>query len=717
MSQKFIDEVRAIVLSNFSDEKFGVRELASLLNLSSSHTLRKVKAETGKSVTQYIRELRLEKAAKLIKKTDYTIAEISYQVGFGSASYFNKAFRKYYGIAPGEYKSKSISMSELAANKPETKPPKVSLKKKIFFPVVLVLLFVIGYLLVNKTASKKATFSNSIAVLPFKDFSPEDSQWFSDGVSDNILHSLAQMKDLSVTSFTSSSTFRDSDKTIPEISNELGVSYILEGSVTLVEGKVKIIAQLIDSNDNHVWSKEYNENFNDIIAIQKNVAQEVMQQLKITLSSLEEIALEKYPTKNMKAYNLFLKGRLIDNSRKREDLKKNIENNKKAIALDSSFVGAYAEVATSNMLLAFSYSVSGNHNYVNEATSYANKALELDPNSARANAVKARIYLGNDWDQCKVYFEKALALNPNDADSHHWYAFYFLRAEELDVKQALQHATIAIKLSPFSSAFATRYTWTLILNEKYEEAEAYMKDYGFLLSKTSEELLGIWLLVHKNKSWAPVWDRNIAKIKREPENAFLNRWISALQAQVAYDENKAIYFAKKASELDTDYFWQYFYLLVNNGFYTEAEQVMHSEAFINLSESIKLKCNWFYYYYKGDYDQAHKIIKGNPENFDYRHFSTTYAHLGERKKLDSIDKLYYLHGEFKYQRKARIHAILKERDSMYYYLNKARYAFTGTAMWLCSNKDLAPYKNEARFKAVLKKFYVPYTHPIDPTKD
>ena len=92
----------------------------------------------------------------------------------------------------------------------------------------------------------------------------------------------------------------------------------------------------------------------------------------------------------------------------------------------------------------------------------------------------------------------------------------------------------------------------------------------------------------------------------------------------------------------------------------------------------------------------------------------TYAQLGYRTKLDSIDKLYYLHGESKYQSKAMIHAILKERDSMYYYLDKAKYSLFHT-IGACADKDLSPYKNEARFKALLKSFYIPYTHPTDLT--
>tara|TARA_R110002110_G_scaffold96884_23_gene249245 strand:+ start:1820 stop:2260 length:441 start_codon:yes stop_codon:yes gene_type:complete len=120
-------------------------------------------------------------------------------------------------------------------------------KKRLYYIISVVISFVIcylvvGFIFVNKSLSKDVISPNSIAVLPFKDFSPEDGQWFSDGVSENILHYLAQMKDLSVISFTSSSTYRDTDKQIPEIAKELRVSYILEGSVTLVEDKIKIIS-------------------------------------------------------------------------------------------------------------------------------------------------------------------------------------------------------------------------------------------------------------------------------------------------------------------------------------------------------------------------------------------------------------------------------------------------------------------------------------------
>ena len=136
MNQKFIDQVRAIVLQNISDENFGVRQLSSLLGLSPSQTLRKIKASSGKSVNQYIREIRLEKAAKLLKKTDQSIAEVSYQVGFSSASYFNKSFRKYYNVTPGDYKNNSIKLNKKKKN---------SSKTKVFISIFLALLLVIIY--------------------------------------------------------------------------------------------------------------------------------------------------------------------------------------------------------------------------------------------------------------------------------------------------------------------------------------------------------------------------------------------------------------------------------------------------------------------------------------------------------------------------------------------------------------------------------------------
>ena len=154
MDKNFIDQVHDIVINNISDEKFGAQKLALLLNLSTSQTLRKVKAATGKSVNQYIREIKLKKAAKLIKKTDFTIAEIAYKVGFGNQPYFNTTFLKFYGITPGKYKSQSKSLDELAKENAKKRIRANAFKKKVLSFGAITLLFVVGYFIINTSSSK-----------------------------------------------------------------------------------------------------------------------------------------------------------------------------------------------------------------------------------------------------------------------------------------------------------------------------------------------------------------------------------------------------------------------------------------------------------------------------------------------------------------------------------------------------------------------------------
>lgn len=670
MSQNFIDQVRSIVMSNISDERFGVRELASTLGLSSTQTLRKVRSATGKSVNRYIRELRLEKAAKLIKKTDLTIAEISYQVGFGSPSYFNKAFVNYYGIAPGEYKTKSISLSVLAVEAIKNKHRETSLKMKIFYPVIIVLVFVIGYLLINNSLSKNTSFSNSIAVLPFKDMSPDDTQWFSDGVS-----------------------------------------YILEGSVTLYEDKIKINTQLINANDEHVWSQEYNESFDNVIAIQKKVAQEVMNKMQVTLSPDEAVTLEKYPTKNMEAYHLFLRGRLINDSRKVEDLKLNIELNKQAIALDSNYAEAYTEVAYSYDLLVAYTGIDVVERY-NKAKYYVDKALKIDPNYYKAYMVKALLLgkLNNleDWDKAKEYFEKAISLNPNDATIRSSYGWYIKLSPNPDLNNYLDQMTIAQRLNPFSRVVGTNFINALILNNKFKEAEEYIKKMGFLFSERGKLRLQSRIIAHKNKDQTKVIPFFKAKIEKDPNNSILYSELAKAYDGILNDDSTAIKFAKKAYEMDSTNFHNaryYIIILAEGKKLKEGNILLQSENFKSVvGERQRLRWLWYYYYHQENYKKALEVSKDSLIPNKYFVQVLTYAQLGDRIKVDSLIK-----NEIWLARsnntKTFVYAILKERDSMYYYLEKTKTDFNMRNV--NGRREFDPYRKEERFKAILRKHYFP----------
>jgi TolB-like protein/AraC-like DNA-binding protein len=711
LNQKFIDQVRTIVVKNISDENFGVPELSSLLGLSPSQTLRKIKADSGKSVNQYIREIRLEKAAKLLKQTDQSIAEISYQVGFSSASYFNKSFRKYYNVTPGDYKTNSINLNKTKNNKKK----KDSSKIKVFITVFLALLLVIIYLETSPFISKSTPLNNSIAVLPFKDFSPKNNQWLSDGVSDNILHSLAQMEKMKVISFTSSSTYRNTDKKIPEIAEELGVSYVLEGSVRLVKDRIKIITQLINANDEHIWSKEYEENAEDIIKVQNDVAEEVIKQLKITLSPNEERKLDKYPTQNMEAYNLYLRGHLENDSRKFEDIEQNIVLNKQAISLDSSFVEAYEELAMSYYHLSKTgidlvMKYDGLESREN-SRHYAEKAIQINTNANRAWLVKAMLMHHKDWDLSKEYHKKAIALNPNDALAHTMYAEYFLYNPKPNVKKYLDQLIIAQRVNPLSSVLAKNFASALIINNQFEKAEKYLEEHKFLFSGIDFIKLESKLIAYKNKDWNQIIPFLNSKIEKDPNNASLYNMLGDSYDGIKNNDSIAVIYHRKAYELDsTNYriLQDYSYLLAESKMSNEFFKIKESANYKSiLSKPKQLNQLWFLYYHQEEYNKALEIA----DSYLSSRYTTkvwTHAQLGDRKKVDSISKkLYWGTGQDKYWRsfKAFTHAILKDRDSMYYYLENAR--FDGTTMLVNSRREFDPYRNEDRFKAILKANYLP----------
>jgi len=436
MGKDFIDKVHDIVINNITNENFGVVKLASLIGLSTSQTLKKVRAITGKSVNQYIRELRLTEAAHLIKETDLAIAEIAFKVGFGSQSYFNKSFRKYYGITPGNFK---IQNKEVTEDKTEIVPIQKHsrFQKKILYSILIVVTVLIGYVIIDKLLVKKTNDQPpSIAILPFKNINlDKENEYLADGMWDELLNHLSSLKGLDVRSRQSLEVYRGSNKSIIKIGKELNAAYILESSIQKFENKLRIITQLIDAeNDKHLWSHEYEYELKDVFKIQCEMAKLITQQLNVVLTDEEVNILEKYPTENMEAYQLFLKGRLKIESREREDLESGIKLFEQAIILDSNYAEAYAELAKSYFYLGRGPEIDG----VNKAKEYIVKALNIDPNTARAFSVRGNISdFEHNWEKSKENYEMAIALNPNDAQIQNLYATYFSISQFLTKKRGL----------------------------------------------------------------------------------------------------------------------------------------------------------------------------------------------------------------------------------------------------------------------------------------
>jgi len=742
IDQVFLKKLTEILSDNYTNEEFGVKELAERIRMNRSQLHRKLHATKGISASQFIREYRLQQAHKMLQSDVATVSEISYKVGFHSPTYFNTAFREYYGYCPGEVKfqeSKSDSKNEdIDCKENNTSQSKISIAKPTeqrsskklvyrFSLIAMILIITIAYYIYsgssnNIVLTKEKINSMSIAILPFRDMSPGgDNKWFCEGIAEDIISNLSKVKGLRVISRTSSERYKETDKTIPEIAKELGVSYILEGSLRKQGTNVLITAQLINANDNNLWSGNYNEKLEDIFKIQSDVSKKIVQQLKMVITPEEKKAIEKYPTENMEAYHLFLKGRLINNSRELEDLELNIKLNKQAIVLDPNFAVAYAELANSYFLMG-SYGFISRSEAKNKGDYYCDKALKINPDCFRANAVKAMVLWsqGGKWQKSKEYYDKALALNPNDAAAHLQYGRYFLYFRIPDYNKYLYHITIAQGLDPFSSNVGGDYFRALILNDKIEEAEQYQNKMEFLWSKEVNLSRKSLLKAYINKDWKEAIRFYEAEIEKDPNNSFLYNQLGHLYDEILNDDINFIKYSKKAYELDSTNSSNtvtYFNALVEGEKFAEANSLMESNNFKSvLKKKQQLSSLWYFYYHQENYKKAQDVLKDSLMADDILSKSITYAQLKDRKSVDSLLR-------FSFSRihtyKIFIYAILKEKDSMYYYLELAshrcgsnyRIMPRGNGISGPNNRrEFDPYRKEERFKEFLKKNYLPITH-------
>jgi TolB-like protein/Tfp pilus assembly protein PilF len=257
---------------------------------------------------------------------------------------------------------------------------------------------------------------NSIAVLPFQNLSDnKEDEYFSDGITEDILTQLSKIGDLKVVSRTSVMKYKDTRKSIREIGRELDVANILEGSVRRAGGRVRIASQLINTlTDEHLWAETYDRDMKDIFSIQSDVAQRIASSLKAQLSSDELLRLKKPSTQNLDAYSYYLRGRDYYNRYTREDNERAIEMFTRAIAADSTYALAYAGLGDAYALRTVRYSLS--KEWADSAVVISTKAIALDPDLADGYKALGLACEGKGRKrQALEYYYKAVKLNPNYA--------------------------------------------------------------------------------------------------------------------------------------------------------------------------------------------------------------------------------------------------------------------------------------------------------------
>lgn len=312
----------------------------------------------------------------------------------------------------------------------------------------------------------------SIAVLPLENLTGDPGQqYFSDGMTDALITNLAQIGSLRVISRTSTMHYRDSRKTLPEIARELGVDAVVEGSVVRSGNRVRINAQLIQApTDRHLWARSYERDIQDVLALQSELARTIASEVQIQLTPKEEARLETSRPVNPDAYEAYLKGRFFWNKRNKEAINKSIEYFNDAIRLDPGYAAAYAG-------LAEAYNSTGCGRAAGlamaeaapKAKAAALKAVELDDSSAEAHAAlgQVRECFEADRSGAENEYKRSIALNPNYATAHHWYAHLLLGWRDQEGLDQIQQALRLDPVSPNVNGMLGDY---LIETRQFEKA-------------------------------------------------------------------------------------------------------------------------------------------------------------------------------------------------------------------------------------------------------
>jgi TolB-like protein/tetratricopeptide (TPR) repeat protein len=292
--------------------------------------------------------------------------------------------------------------------------------------------------------------ARSVAVLPFTNMSPQaDNEYFSDGVTEEILMLLARIEGLKVISRTSVMQYKGTVKPIRQIGEELGVATILEGSVRHAGQRVRITAQLIDAaTDEHLWADRYDRDLEDIFEIQSDVAGQIVEALRLRLTNRERTQLTERPTESIEAYQWYLKGRHFLSRRTEATLRLAIDRFRKAVTADPAFAQAWVGLADGLALLT-SYSATRVEEVADEARAAAEKALALDPRLGEAHVSLGMIaHTEWRWEEADRQFRRGLELSPGYATAYHWYALQLQATGRLD--EAVSMARKALELDPLS---------------------------------------------------------------------------------------------------------------------------------------------------------------------------------------------------------------------------------------------------------------------------
>ncbi|HEY6266857.1 MAG TPA: protein kinase [Candidatus Acidoferrum sp.] len=353
-------------------------------------------------------------------------------------------------------------------------------KKKLLLALagIIAIISVVGYWLLHSGAPSPGGSINSVAVLPFANAGgDQDTEYLSDGITETLINNLSRVSKLRVVPRSTVFRYKGQANTPEKIGHDLNVRAVVTGRVTRRGDSFIVSAELMDvSKDSQLWGDQYSQKLSDILGIQDQISRAIADHLKVELTGAEQQKLAKRDTKNVEAYQLYLRGRYFWNKRTSEGVKQGLAYFQQAIEKDPGYALAYAGVADSYAVGDGGWlGLTGNEARP-KAKAAALKALELDDSLAEAHTTLADTYLYYEWDFIKAdqEFRRAIAANPNYPTAHQWYAECLYSVGRFD--EAIAETKRAQELDPLSPIISGSVGAALLFSRRYDEAiEQYKK--------------------------------------------------------------------------------------------------------------------------------------------------------------------------------------------------------------------------------------------------
>ena len=457
----------------------------------------------------------------------------------------------------------------------------------------------------NEATPVKAS-RTSIAVLPFRSLGPQDKKsLLADGMREEIDAMLSMTPSLTVKN---ASRMKDSELDPRAIGDALKVDSVLTGTVRQSGGQLRVIVQLVDTKtEENIWAKTFDKTESDVFAVQREIAQSVAEGLKLKLGEGQEDQLAKRQTQDLEAYNLYIQGRKMWNTRTREGMRDSIGKFELALAKDPQFALAHVGIADAyNFLVGYGYSPPKIS--TPKAKEELNKAFALNENLSEAHASMGWIHFNYDWnwDAAKKSFDKALAINPSNPEARRWLSHLYMILGQ--VTEAMNEIEMGINIEPDSAnMLTTKSNYLLSIGELDQSIETAMK---------AERKAPKFVTAYK-------WLGLSHAFKGNYEAAFETYERGDKFYQGQYDLDKAVTFALMGNKKEA-------ISILNAEILQKDRKIVASSDIANA------------YYHLGDYDNALNYLEMAIEEKDpqlsFLYFSSEWEKLFDNKKFNAIRK-------------------------------------------------------------------------------